>query len=237
VTRGRLEYRGRITRDPFTTWSRTTDGVQAIDREARGMRVRWIGGAARARRRMWRALDAAARTESIAAAIRAEANHYVKVLADVCYAGALPRAHVALHRLVLVPRAVISSRAHAGVSDRLDSLPALAQLDKRLRAFFLYQLAIEMDAALRNAAPSPRRPVAARDGWSCVGVSIGLVWVDRLLSGNDGTGHVFMYEFPDQPLSRRDRKALEAAVQQIAASVTSLSRADRTALIRAASLR
>lgn len=199
------------------------------------MRFRLFGHA-RARRRLWRALDAASRTESVASAIGLEADCYMRVLADLCYTTALPRAHIALHRLVLAPRAMAAGRAQAGVFERLDRVPALAGLDQAARAFFLHQLVIEMDAALRKASPSPRCPVHAQDGWACVGVSIGTVWVDRIFAGPDATGHVFMYEFPRERLSRRDRKALDAAIAQMAASASALSRAERFALIRSASL-
>ena len=233
VTRERLEYRGRITRDPFTKWATTKEGLEAVAREASSLR---FFGRQRARRRLWRALDAASQTDPVAAAIRLEADYYMQVLTDVSYTTALPRAHIALHRLVLAPRAMIAGRADAGVVERLSRVPALAALDPAVRAFFFHQLVIEMDAALRKASSSPRRPVQAPDGWACVGVSIGIVWMDRIFAGPDATGHVFMYEFPREKLSRRDRKALEAAIEQMAASASSLSRAERFAVMRSASL-
>jgi len=66
-----------------------------------------------------------------------------------------------------------------------------------------------------------------------VGVSKGLVWVDPLWAGADGTGHVFMCELPRTGLSRRDRKAVEAAIAGMAASVSSLSARQRIAMVRA----
>lgn len=237
VTRGRLEYRGRITRDPFTAWLATEAGIEAVARAARGIRFSLLGRSRSARRRMWRALEAASRVESISTAIAAEATRYMQVLAGLSYADGLPLAQIALRRLVLAPRAMITGRAHAGVSERLAAAPALSELDDAVRVFLLNQLVIEMDAALRNASPSPRHPVHAPEGWACVGVSLGTVWVDRILAGPDGTGHVFMYELPREGLPRRGRKALDAAIQQMAASVTSLSRADRASVVRAASLR
>jgi hypothetical protein len=128
-------------------------------------------------------------------------------------------------------------RAHAGVIERLGQAPALRDLDEAVRTFFLDQLVIEMDAALRKASPSPRRPVEAHDGWACVGDRTGVVWVDRILAGPGGSGHLFMYEFPHEPLRRRERKALETAIEQLTVSVSSLSRAERAALVRSASLR
>lgn len=235
VHRERLVYRGRITRDPFTKWAATKEGQEAVAREARNLRFRLFGHH-RARRRLWRALDSASRTDAVAAAIGLEPDYYMQVLANVSYTTALPRAHIALHRLVLAPRAMIAGRADAGVLERLSRLPAIAALDAAVRSFFFHHLVIEMDAALRSSSPSPRRPVHAPDGWACVGISIGTVWMDRIFAGPDATGHVFMYEFPRERLSRRDRKALEAAIAQMAASAATLSRAERFAVMRSASL-
>jgi hypothetical protein len=237
VNGGRLEYRGRITRDAYAAWTATRDGLEAVSRAARGTRFSLLGRSRSARRRIWRALDAASRTDPLASAMAAEAVRYMQLLGTLAYADALPRAHVALHRLVLVPRAMSVGRAHAGVIERLAQVPALRELDEAVRTFFLGQLVIEMDAALRRASPSPRRPVEAQDGWACVGNRVGMVWVDRVLAGPDGSGHLFMYEFPREPLRRRDRKALELAIEQLSVSVSSLSRGQRASLVRSASLR
>ncbi len=237
VADGCLEYRGRITRDPFTRWTATKDGTAAVARVAAGIRFSVIGRLRSARRRIWRGLEAASRDESLITAIRAEATRYMQVLASLSYADALPRVQIAHHRLVLVPRAMIAGRARATLFDRLDPSPALAGLDEDVRTFLLNQLVIQMDAALQKASPSPRRPVKAHEEWVCVGVSKGLVWVDPIWAGPDGTGHVFMYEFPRAGLPRRERKALEAAIGDMASRVSILSRADRVALVRAAAVR
>jgi hypothetical protein len=237
VRDGRLEYRGRITRDAYAAWTSSRVGLEAVARAARGTRFSLFGRSRSARRRIWRTLDAASRTEPLASAMGAEAACYMRILANLAYADALPRAHIALHRLVLVPRAMSVGRARAGVIERLADSPALQDLDEAVRAFFLDQMVAEMDAALRKAAPSPRRPVQAQEAWACVGDCAEVVWMDRILAGSDGSGHVFMYEFPRAGLKRRERKALEAAIAQLATSVSSLSRPQRAALVRSASLR
>lgn len=237
VTGGRLEYRGRITREPFARWTGTKDGAAAVARAARGIRFSLLGRARSARRRLWRALDEITRLDSLAVAISVEAARYMQVLASLSYAEALPRAHIALHRLVVVPRAMIAGHARAALFERLAQAPALGELDEPTRIFFLNQLVIEMAAALQTASPSPRRPVQAQDEWACVGVSRGLAWVDPIWAGPEGTGHVFMYEFPRAGLPRRERKALEAAIVEMAAKVSSLSRAERVEMVRVAALR
>jgi hypothetical protein len=136
-----------------------------------------------------------------------------------------------------MPRALVSNRAKADASNRLRLSAVLAPLDADLRVFLLDQIVNEMDAALRSAGPSPRKPVLARDGWACVGVRLGTVWLDPLWAGPDGTGHVFMYEMPPQGLSRRDAKAVDAAMEQMSGAASTLSRESRDALIRSASLR
>ena len=234
VSRGRLEYRGRITREPFTRWTATKDGAAAVARVAARIRFSLFGRSRAARRRIWRALEDASRVESLATAVASEATRYLQVLAKLSNCDALPRVHIALYRLVLVPRAMIAAHARAALFTRLGEAPALAELDEAARTFFLDQLVIEMDAALQKASPSPQQPVQAHDEWTCVGVSKGLVWVDPLWSGPDGTGHVFMYEFPRAGLPRRERKALKAAIAGMAASVSSLSPFQRIAMLRGA---
>jgi hypothetical protein len=233
ISNGRLEYRGRITREPFMRWTETKEGTAAIARVAAGIRFSLFGRSRAARRRIWRALEDASRVESLVAAVRTEAARYMEVLASLSYSDTLPRVHIALHRLVLVPRALIAGRARTQLFERLGEAPALAGLDVSARIFFLEQLVKEMDAALQIGSPSPRRPIHAHDEWACVGVSKGLVWVDPLWAGADGTGHVFMCELPRAGLSRRDRKAVEAAIAGMAASVSSLSARQRIAMVRA----
>lgn len=237
MQRGSLVYRGRITREPFTQWTATRPGSNAVAAAARAIRFSVFGRARSARRRLWKGLAAASRSAEFAAAVEAEATRYMQVLARVAYADSLPRRQIALRRLVVVPRAMTTGRAHAGVLERLRHAPALAGVDEAVRDFFLARLVIEMDAALQQASPSPRHPVQAADGWACVGVSLGTVWVDRMWAGPDGTGHLFMYEFPPRGLSRKERKMLEAAIAQMAASVSSLSRAERQESVRSAVLR
>lgn len=237
VTRGRLEYRGRLTRPPFAQWCATKDGRAAIDSVARGIRFSIVGRARSARRRLWRDLDAVSRTDAFTAAMRAESAHFMQAMADVCYADALPRAQIALRRLVLAPRALVAGRARSAVRARLMDAPVLAGIDAGVRAFLIDQLVIELDAAVRHVRPVPRRPVFACEGWACVGVQLGTTWLDPLWAGPDGTGHFFMFEMPTQGLKRRDAKALDAAIEQIAGTVSSLPRAARDEMMRAASLR
>ena len=235
VSRGRLEYRGRITREPFTQWTATTEGAAAVGRVASGIRFTLFGRSRAARTRIWRAIEEASRVESFVSAVAAEAARYMEVLASLSYSDALPRVHLTLHRLVLVPRTLGNGRARAALFKRLGETPALAVLDEAVRAFLLDQLVVEMDAALQKASPSPKQPVQAHEDWVCVGVSKGLVWGDPLWSGPDGTGHIFMYEFPRAGLPRRERKALEAGIAEMAASVLTLSRQERIDMVRVAS--
>jgi hypothetical protein len=237
VKRGRLNYRGRIGKEPFKEWCATKDGTEAIRRVARGLRFSFLGRSRAARGRLWRALDSASRADAVTSAVAAESGHFMQAMADVCYADALPRAHIALGRLVLAPRTLVMGRARAGVFARLMQLPALADVDEAVRTFFLDQLVVEMDAALTKASPLPRRPVLANDGWACIGVGLGTVWADPIWAGPYGAGHLFMYELPAQGLARREYKALEAAVEEMSGSVSTLSRLAREAMLRAATLR
>lgn len=234
VSAGRLEYRGRITRDPFTRWCATQEGVDAVARTARGIRFSLVGRSRAATRRLWRQLDTAVRSDALAHAIRLEAAQYLTHPAGLSYSLSLPRAHVALHRLVMIPRALAIGRARAALHARLRQSPALAACDAAARAFFLEQLVLEMAAALEQAAPSPRYPVQAHEQWACVGVAREMVWIDRFWSGSDATGHLFMYEFPREGIGRRERKALEAAIEELHAQVAPLPQGQRSEMLRLA---
>jgi hypothetical protein len=237
VSGGRLEYRGRITRESFRRWASSKEGADAVARVAAGLRFSLFGRARAARRRMWRALHQASCTRAVTTAIANEAPRYMQAAAHVAYADGLPRANVALHRLVLVPRAMIAGHARVGLFKRLNEVPELAALDDAVRIFFFDQIVLEMDAALQKATPSPRDPVQAHDEWACVGVRQDVVWVDPVFSGPDGVGHVFLYEFPRTGITRKDRKALEGAIHELSAGVTSLSKLQRHSLVRMASAR
>jgi hypothetical protein len=237
VSRGRLEYRGRITREPFRRWASTKEGTEAIARVAAGLRFSLFGRSRAARRRLWRALHDASCTHSVTTAIANEAPRYMEAVARVAYSDGLPRVNIALHRLVLVPRAVIAGHARVGLFKRLNANPELASLDEAVRVFFFDQIVLEMDAALQKASPGPRDPVHAHDEWACVGVSQDVEWADPIWSGPDGVGHLFLYEFPHAGISRKDRKTLETAIRELSAGVTSLTRIQRYALVRTASAR
>ena len=237
VSAGRLEYRGRLTREPFTRWAATRDGALVIGRVAAGIRFSLFGRSAAARRQVWRELEEAARDESLAAGVADEAARYMDVLAALSYSDGLPRVNLALHRLVLLPRAMIAGHVRAALFKRLADAPALGGLDPATRTFFLDRLVFEMDAALQKAAPGPRQPVQARDEWACVGVSKGVVWVDPLWAGDDATGHVFMYEFPRPGMPRPTPRELNAAIADMTAGVGTLSRLQRFAMVRAATTR
>lgn len=234
VSAGRLEYRGRITRDPFTRWAATPEGRDAIGRTASGIKFSLTGRTRAATRRLWRQLDSAVRSEPLAHAMRLEAVQYMTHAAGLSYSLSLPRAHVALHRLVVVPRALTIGRARAALQGRLRQAPALAECDAAVRAFFLEQLVTEMAGAIEQAAPSPKYPVQAHEQWACVGVAKEVVWIDRFWSGSDAAGHLFMYEFPREGIGRRERKALGAAIDALNAQVAPLPLGQRSEMLRLA---
>ena len=121
-----------------------------------------------------------------------------------------------------------------GVRTRLWNLPGFAAVDESVKEFFCEQLLIDLDLALERAAPSASRPIAAADGWSCVGGHRPYVWVDPLWSGPSWSGHIFMFEFPRAGLTGAQRKELDAAVAHLQEGLTALSRLQRDAIVRRA---
>jgi hypothetical protein len=234
VSKGRLEYRGRITRDPFTAWTSTPEGQECIQATATTIRFALFGRERAARKQVWRALENAARDEQAIGAIAVETTHYMKLLANLSYVQALPRVQVGLHRLVVVPRTMIAGRGYNALCSRLAKVPALAALDEPSRAFLFEQLLREMDYAVAKTGPTPRRPVHAHEEWACVGVDLELIWVDPMWSGPGWGGHLFMYELPRAGLSRKDLKAVEAALAALTKNIAALSRVQRDNLLRSA---
>ena len=229
----RLRYRGRLSQAPYSAWAKTSDGAVTIDARASQNRLH-IFARPRARRRIWRELERAARSEPLCTAIQSEADHFASVVVEASHALGLPRRALALHRLVIVPRALVAGRTRTALRRRLYNSEPLGVIDPRVRDFFCEQLAIELDAAVAEHRPSVFRPLLTREGWGCVGRDTEYEWVDPNLSGPGSSGHLLMFEFPREGLSRRARKDVDRAVHELQNSLTNVSRAQRQEIIRVA---
>lgn len=234
VSKGRLAYRGRITKDPFTAWTTTQEAAPAIQAAAAEIRFALFGRERAARKQLWRALESAASSAQAVDAIQTETTHYLRLLASLSCVPALPRVQVNLHRLVVVPRTMIAGRGYGALCGRLSKVAPFAALDEAVRAFFFEQLLREMDFALAKASPSPRRPIYAHEEWACVGADVDLLWVDPMWSGPGWSGHLFMFEYPRTGLARKEIKALEAALASLNTQIAGLSRVQRDDLLRIA---
>ncbi len=233
VASNRLRYRGRLSREPFSEWANTPEGADAIDARAKDTRL-VIFPQSRARRRLWRELDVVARGEYVRKVIESEADHFASALVEASHAPGLPRRTVALHRLVIVPRSVVAARARTRLRKRLYQSEPLATVDPHVRDFFCDQLVRELDAAIGASRPSVARPVLTHDAWGCVGRDTEYRWVDPMFSGEGWGGHLLMFEFPRDGLSRKHRKEVEAAVHDLQESLSNISTLQRDAIIRIA---
>ncbi len=128
IADGRLRFRGRITKQPVIDWLTSEDGTAAVQAAASQIRFALFGRLRAARRRMrrelWEAVDAPAVREVIAA----ECDSYLAAWAELAYAPSLPRATIALQRLVVVPRTMILARTLSRVMVRVAACPAIADL-------------------------------------------------------------------------------------------------------------
>ncbi len=181
---------------------------------------------------MWRELELVARGEHFHAAMESEAGHFATTMADVSYAPGLPRRTIALHRLVVVPRTLVAGRMRSGLQRRLSN--ETAALDPHVREFFLEQLLADIDAAVAAHRPATSRPVLTGAAWACVGHQAEYRWVDPIFSGPGWDGHLLMFEFPAQGLSRQARKDLDQAAREIQESLANLSPLQRNAIIQIA---
>lgn len=234
VSDGRVVYAGVISREPYVAWISTKAGSQAIDAVAGGIGFRLFGRARAARRNVWRELADAARSEDGRAALQAAADLYLSTMSRLAYASGLPRTTVGLRRLVLVPRALAAGRARPAITACLAECQAFAQRPLAERDFLFETVLLQADAAVRGASPSIRRPIRAADGWTCIGADTRFAWVDQYWSGPGWSGHWFMYEHPNEPLSRSDRKTVERETIALHGSLATLSRERRQALVKLA---
>jgi hypothetical protein len=182
------------------------------------------------RRELWEAVD----TPAVRAGIAAECDRYLAAWADLAYAPSLPRATIALHRLVVVPRTMILARTLSRVSTRLSACPGIADLPDPFKAFLARRILCDMDDAIRRAVPSPHRPVCTHESWACVALDHEFTWIDPLWSGPDWRGHVMMFEMPTARLQRRERRELEAAIERLKQTLPNLSRQQRDGTVQMA---
>ncbi|HJR58359.1 MAG TPA: hypothetical protein VJ813_03130 [Vicinamibacterales bacterium] len=232
VSGGRLRFRG-TSREPVREWLESSEGVDAIQSAARGVRFSLLGRARVARRRLARTLSDAINSPAASTALTAECEHFLETWTQLAYAPALPRRTLDGRRLVVVPRAMIVDRSLGGAERRLGA--ALGpSLPDGFALFFARWVVRAMDAAIRRAAPAPGRPLRATESWSCVQVDPEFLWVASFVSDNPWRGHVMMFELPPSGLRRRDRPALAAVIAELTTSLPSLTRIARDGTVRMA---
>lgn len=234
VAGGRLRFRGRLTREPVREWLASAEGAAAIAAAGREIRFALLGRSRVARRRVGGTLWEAIRRSTMRDAIAAECEPYMAAWSQLAYAPSLPRVTIASRRLVIVPRVMILGRTASGVAERIAAALRRDNLPDPFTAFVGNWVLDSMDAAIRRARPCPERPVHAQESWACVAIDDQFVWVDPLWSGDGWRGHVAMFEMPGPRLGRRERREVEAAIEQLTESLPALSRLQRDGRVRLA---
>jgi len=233
--RGRAWYTGGITRAPFFAWLAMPEGRATLDEAESHVRFAFLART-RAARRLWRQLAAAARDPGVIVTIQSEMDAYLGRLEEFAYAEGLPRANVDLHRIVLVPRVLLNAAAYSAIAGKLRSKRAFASLEggDAVRDFFVATLVDHLDRAIMGATPSPKRPLAVSRDWISVGLVGAFTWRLPLLNEPPWDGHHYLLELTRDPITRGVRKAVVAAVEQLEASLPSLSRLERNEILRRA---
>jgi len=117
----------------------------------------------------------------------------------------------------------------------LARVPAFATGNGReaLRDHFLFGVLDSVDAAIANARPSPRAPVPVGSEWIIVGVNNRFEWRSPGLSPS-WTGHFYVLELTQEPLTRAVRKAAIKGLERLESSISSLARLRRDDILRQA---
>lgn len=234
VRAGRLLFRGRVTKQPVAEWLVSSEGARAVESAAREIRFSLIGRARSAERRIGRTLYQAMRGSAVRELLDGECDRCLKSWTALAYAPSLPRVTIALRRLVVVPRTMMLASTLTSLSVRLGECSALAALPVEFTRFLSGWILDDVNRAIERATPSPKRPIQAHESWACVGIDSDLTWVDPLWSGAAWRGHALLFEMPDGGLGRRQRKALETAIDEIRQALPGMSRLQRERTIRLA---
>ena len=232
-SRGRLEYTGRIARSVFTSWADSLEGQRLLERIASRIRFAPFGKRHASRRRVWRQLVEAARTEIVAVNVQRELDAYPLRLEQLVYAPDLPRVGVELRRLVVVPRLLLNGAMYSRLDRSLQVLPvfAVAENGRPLRDWFTLTLMSALESAMAAARPSPWHPVPAGEGWITVGINERFQWQPPL-DGLAWTGHYYVLELRRIAITRAVRKATRDAIAGLEESLASLSGLHRAEILR-----
>jgi len=236
-SRGRTEYTGRVDRAAFAAWADSPDGRAVVGRLASEMGFALFGKTRAARRRLWRELTAASRSESCIAALQSTIDRALGYLDTLVHARALPRLGVDLHRLIAVPRLFVNAAMARRMDVLLDKEPIFASANGRqsLRDWFSLTVVRSAEAAIAQARPSPSVPLPAGEGWIIVGIDEGFEW-HVPFHEPAWPGHYYLLELTRAPITRGVRKHAAQAIDRLAASLPSLSRLQRQEILRQARL-
>ena len=236
TSRAGLCYRGRITYRPFARWCATPEGAEVLATLGAGIRFAPLGRRRAARRRLWHELSTAGRDARVAAALQAEAERYLALMAEVAYADALPRLVVDLQRLVVVPRSLLNGVTRMGVEQRLRTLDVMPSLpsESPAHAFLFRQVVLELDQAVLAWRATPRRPLPAAQDWAGVAADPAFVWTTSLGSEPAFRGHHYLFEMPRRGLTWRSRRALRSRLRDLEEHLPSLTRDRRQEILRQA---
>jgi hypothetical protein len=236
-SRGRLIYTGRVAQSTFKAWAQSTDARALLDHVGSELRLAFFGRLWAARRRVWRRLRQAMRSERLAGMLQREVDASLERLDPIVHAHDLPRVSVDLRRLVVVPRLFVNAEAYRGISAAVHSEPAFTTPPEAasLSEWLILTIIDAIDAAVVGRQPSVRRPVRAAGSWMIVGVNQQFEW--RVpFQGPAWPGHYYVLELTTQPISRTVRKTVERAVADLERSLPSLPRNRRSDIIRQATL-
>jgi hypothetical protein len=233
--RGRVRYTGRIDRGAFAAWCQSPDGQSLIEPLMSTARFSLFGRRRAVQRRVWLELTETTQSDTVVAALQQQVDSYFFRLGTLVYARDLPMTGVKLHRLVAVPRLFANTVTDRQVDAVLKMHGAFATGNGRasLRRWFGHTLISDIESAVLTARPTPKQALPAGREWILVGVNNSFEW--RVpLHGPAWPGHYYLLELTHTPITRSVRKIAEKTIDEMEASLASLSRVDRNEILRQA---
>jgi hypothetical protein len=196
----------------FSQWAQGPgqDIVQAVAAE---VPFSVLGRARRARQLLWRELQAAATSDTLAAALDAEAGRYARLPGELANTME-PDKFVADWRPFVVPRFLVNAVALHSLQAQLAQSHVLGPLrgGPSLRSCFLGEFVRQMDAVFTKMPFNLKSPLPTANEWAVIGFDAHFDW-----GAPPWPGHYYLVQTKAVEISRSRAETVAAALAALKA--------------------